>query len=36
MRQKVNRDTFHPVVIMIEDIEQVEEEDYNEYLTNKS
>lgn len=31
MRSVVNRDTFHPITIMIEDIKQVEEEDYLNY-----
>lgn len=31
MRSVVNRNTFHPITIMIEDIKQVEEEDYLEY-----
>jgi hypothetical protein len=31
MRSVVNWNTFHPVTIMIEDIKQVEKEDYLEY-----
>ena len=34
MRQKVNRDTFRPITIMIEDIQLSDEEEYNEYLKN--
>jgi len=32
MRNAVNRDTFHPIMVMIEDIEQATEEDYLEYI----
>ena len=31
MRSVVNRDTFHPITIMIEDIDPATEEDYLEY-----
>lgn len=36
MRQAVNRDTFRPITIMIEDIQLSDEEEYNEYLKTKS
>jgi hypothetical protein len=36
MRQVVNSNTFHPITIMIEDIQPSDEEEYNEYLKTKS
>ena len=33
MRNAVNKNTFKPITIMVEDIKQVEEKDYLEYIS---